>query len=76
MPIPWGVIVALGVVAFAYFIKHFLDEILEDDKEFWIVIFVFLAVYVGAAFAVGSLNPKTIYDRTFSIASNDYSVGP
>ncbi len=57
MPIPWGVIIALGVLTFAYIIKKFLSEVIEEERVFLIIIGCFFVVYVVAAFAVGSLDP-------------------
>jgi|GEM_PF-6038760 len=56
MPVPWALIIALGMLAFGYLIKHLFEDIFEE-REFFLVIFIFLILYVGAAFAVNYLNP-------------------
>jgi ascorbate-specific PTS system EIIC-type component UlaA len=66
LPIPWGIIVSLGVVLIALFIKYFLDDIIEDDRQFEIIIGTFLIIYAGAAYLVGSLNPITIVHGAFN----------
>ena len=63
MPFPWAVLIAVGVLLFGLLIAHFFDEVFEE-REFWIIIFVFLIVYVGAAFAVGTLNPVLLLAAT------------
>lgn len=60
IPVPWGVIVSLAIVAIAFLIRNFFEEIIEDDHHFKIIIAFFLAIYIAAAFLVGSLNPITI----------------
>ncbi len=56
--IPWAVIISLFVLSIAYFIKHFLSHVIEEEKEFLMVIGVFLLIYVGAAVAITFLNPQ------------------
>jgi hypothetical protein len=56
IPFPWALIIGLAVLAFGYLIEHFFEEIFEDH-EFFLVIFIFLVIYVGAAFAINFLNP-------------------
>lgn len=73
--IPWAVIISLGVLCFAFFIRYVLLDMVEDEDRFvWIIVFFFI-VYVGAAFAVGSLNPvRFVTDGLF--ASDDSVISP
>lgn len=57
MPIPWGIVISLIVLGFAFFIRHVIEVIIEEDEVFFAIIGVFLLVYIGAAIAVGTLNP-------------------
>lgn len=59
MMFPWAVLIALTVLAFAYFIKHFAIHVVEDGDAFLMIIGVFFIVYVIAAAAVGILDPLT-----------------
>ena len=60
IPFPWAILISLVVVGIAYFIKEFLDGVIEDEHHFIYIILGFLVLYIGAAFLVGSLNPVTI----------------
>ncbi|MFZ2803902.1 MAG: hypothetical protein WA001_01640 [Patescibacteria group bacterium] len=77
MPIPWAVIIAIGLLGFALLIKYFFDDILEEDNGFFILVFAFFVVYAGAALAVGSLNPKTIFVAGYGeVTGNSLSLSP
>lgn len=57
MPIPWGIVISLIVLGFAFFIRHVIEVIIEEDEVFFAIIGVFFLIYIGAAIAVGALNP-------------------
>ena len=57
MGIPWALIIALSILAFAYIIKHFVEKTVEEQHPFLVVIGVFFIVYAIAAFGVGYFNP-------------------
>lgn len=69
MPFPWAILIALIVLAFAYFIKHVLMHVLEDENSFLMIIGVFFVVYIAASVAVGSLNPVTIVNQGYLAAT-------
>jgi hypothetical protein len=56
--IPWAVIISFVVLSFAYIIKNFLSNVIENEHEFLTIIGIFLVIYVGAAVAITFLNPQ------------------
>lgn len=70
MTIPWGLIAAAVIAGFAWLIRDVFDHIIEEQKIFLAIIVVFLVVYVGAAFVVGSFNPLVLTSSVTQAASN------
>lgn len=54
---PWAVLISVFVVGLAYLIKHFISAVVEEENDFLCVVGVFFVLYIGAAIAVGQLNP-------------------
>ena len=56
----WAIIISIFVLIFAVFLKTAGDEIIGEDKSYFLkVIGAFFIVYIIAACAVGFLSPKT-----------------
>lgn len=55
---PWALLISTFVLGLAYFIKHFLANVIEEEHDFLMVIGVFLMIYIGAAIAITWLNPQ------------------
>ncbi len=70
MQSPWAVVIALAILGFAYLIKHFFLEIVEDEHAFLLIIGIFFVSYVAAAIAVNSLNPLQFLPNAFSDSSS------
>lgn len=58
MEFPWGILIALTVLGLALLIQHFANEVVEEDHHFWGILFVFLVIYVAAAFGIGYVSPR------------------
>lgn len=65
MPFPWAILISLVILGLALLIKHFVMEIVEEENVFLGVIGVFLLVYIGAALAIGTLNPVVIVNQGY-----------
>ena len=57
MGIPWGVLISLVIVGLAYLIKHFVDQVAEEEHHFWGAVAVFFLIYAIAAIGIAFVNP-------------------
>ena len=69
MIIPWGIVISLGVLGLAYLIKHFAAEVVEEENSFLGLIILFIIIYIGAAIAVGALNPVQLVRDNLPLSS-------
>ncbi len=73
--IPWALIIAIIVLILAYTIKK-IDHVVEEDHPFMMLIGAFFALYIVAALAVYTLNPRTNTNEVFAESSVvDISAG-
>jgi len=54
----WAVCISLFVLGLALLIKHFGNEIIEEEHHFWTIIGCYIVIYGIAAFGVGALLPS------------------
>ncbi len=52
MPIPWSLLIALGILVLAYVIKHFLADVIEEERHFIGIVVAFMVVYAAAAVGI------------------------
>ncbi len=69
MEIPWGIIISLAVLCFAFLIKQLISEIIEEKNIFLGIVIAFLFVYAAAAVAVNYLNPSIL--ENYSVVQTD-----
>jgi hypothetical protein len=69
MPFPWTILISFVVLGLAYLIKHFLSSVIEEEKVFLGIVAVFLVIYIGAAIAIGSLNPIILVNQGYLAAN-------
>ncbi len=62
----WCLIISTVVLAFAYAIKHFFADMVEDEQPFQLLIVVFLITYIIAAVAISFLNPSDAIKPLFA----------
>ncbi|HPN14822.1 MAG TPA: hypothetical protein PLF71_01760 [bacterium] len=85
----WAILVSITVVALAYLIKSFANEVFEFRNSFFAIIGLFLALYIGAAifvsYSLKEVDAKKIGSGTFDnqtyvidqpIQEMDLSTGP
>jgi len=71
--IPWALIISFAVLLLAYTIKH-VDHIIEEDHPFVMLIGGFFALYIIAALAVYTLNPRITTSQAFASDGTDISL--
>lgn len=61
MEFPWAIVISLGVLGLALLFKFLAGEVVEDYRIFLFIAGIFIALYILAAWAVGSLNPRMFF---------------
>ena len=75
MAIPWNLIIAAAILAFALLIKHFFAETLEEEQPFVYLVIAFLIAYIVGALAMSFLDPMTKIAPLFAAQQNTVQTG-
>jgi hypothetical protein len=66
-----AIISALVVLLFAYLIRNFFVEVIEEEKPFFIIVGIFFVVYIFAAFLIGTFNPLKLVSQEVVASPNE-----